>query len=424
MSSRRSRSTNQRANHNEKRSKSVRISQSNKSTKQSRGQSTQRSRTKTKELIDPPKKNENKSKSTRRSQTRDTNIRRTKTKEPIDPPKKNENKSKSTRRSQTRDTNIRRSKTAQSSRSSKSKNDESFEEHLSQDNHEPKELRIEGRKIRLKRFDVSMIMKIAPNPAVAMIAKRGSGKSFAIRSIMNSYRDIPGGIIISKTEKMSPFFSAFFPDIFIYYQYTTETLNNLLHRQELIKGKNEIKQRKGRRVDTRAWLIMDDCLACKGTWLKDEPIQEVFMNGRHYDLFFILTMQYPLGIGPDLRTNFDFVFIFGENFINIQKKIYEHYAGMFQSFDSFRKVFRTCTVNFGCMVINNRTKSDNVEDMVYWWRAPSTDIKKFIGHKSFVTYHYSHYDNNFKYKSKRETGINDLCGRKKNYCDFKVDLVN
>ena len=42
------------------------------------------------------------------------------------------------------------------------------------------------------------------HPSIVMIAKRGSGKSVAIRAIMNSYRYIPGGIVISRTEKMSP----------------------------------------------------------------------------------------------------------------------------------------------------------------------------------------------------------------------------
>jgi hypothetical protein len=288
-----------------------------------------------------------------------------------------------------------------------------------------KEIIIDGRKLRIRKFDITDMTKVAPNPSVAMIAKRGSGKSWAIRELMWQYRDIPGGVVISRTEKMSPFFQKFFPDMFIYYRYESEILQSFLERQERIKEKKQQKVKVGKKIDSRAWLIMDDCLAHKGSWMKDENIMEVFMNGRHYDLFFILTMQYPLGIGPDLRSNFDFIFIFGENFTNIQKKIYEHYAGMFPTFDAFRLVFRKCTSNFGCMVINNRVKSENVDDLVFWWRAP-TDPRpnKYVGQKSFVKYHERHYDNDYKEKDKfKKIDIYGAMGRKKQ-CNLKVELVD
>jgi energy-coupling factor transporter ATP-binding protein EcfA2 len=295
-----------------------------------------------------------------------------------------------------------------------------------------KEVVYDGKTLRLKKFHPKMLMQIAKNPTVAMIAKRGSGKSTAIRAIMDYYKDIPGGNIISKTEKMSPFFSCFFPDLFIFYDYTTEIVQNLLDRQEDIKDKRFRKERKKKNpstVDTRAWLIMDDCLAQKGKWAKDGPILEVFLNGRHYDLFFVLTMQYPLGIGPDLRSNFDFIFIFFSNYINIQRKIWEQYAGMFDTFDSFKFVFNKCTTNYGCMVINNRINSENVEDIVYWWRAEDKELTDFIGHKSFVAHHNKFYDKHYLRKlrlAKKQKRFNivDACRKKRNSCDFKVSLVN
>lgn len=295
-----------------------------------------------------------------------------------------------------------------------------------------KEVICDGKTLRLRKFHPKMLMRIARNPTVAMIAKRGSGKSVAIRTIMDYYRDIPGGNIISKTERMSPFFSLFFPDLFIFYDYTTEIVQNLLDRQEDIKDKKFRKEKRKKNpstIDTRAWLIMDDCLAQKGKWSKDGPILEVFLNGRHYDLFFILTMQYPLGIGPDLRSNFDFIFIFFSNYINIQRKIWEQYAGMFDTFDSFKFVFNKCTTNYGCMVINNRINSENIEDIVYWWRADDKELNDFIGHKSFIGHHNKYYDKHYLRKIRREKrkkrfSIIDLNRKKRNSCDFKVSLVD
>ena len=72
-------------------------------------------------------------------------------------------------------------------------------------------------------------------------------------------------------------------------------------------------------------------------------------------------MQYSLGIQPELRSNFDFVFLLGEDFINNRKKLYEHYAGMFPTRDIFEQVFLQVTDNYGCMVINNRLRSSDIK---------------------------------------------------------------
>ena len=42
---------------------------------------------------------------------------------------------------------------------------------------------------------------------------------------------------------------------------------------------------------------------------KDPLIYELMYNGRHYKILFMLTMQTPLGIKPDLRSNFDYFFL-------------------------------------------------------------------------------------------------------------------
>ena len=54
---------------------------------------------------------------------------------------------------------------------------------------------------------------------------------------MYEMTDIPVGIVISTTEKDSPFFSEFFPDTFIFYQYDSKIIKKLLIRQKLILKK-------------------------------------------------------------------------------------------------------------------------------------------------------------------------------------------
>ena len=82
-------------------------------------------------------------------------------------------------------------------------------------------------------------------------------------------------------------------------------------------------------------------------------------------------MQTPLGIHPQLRDNIEYVFIFRENIISNRKRIYDHYAGMFKTFDMFCSVMDQCTENFECLVIDNNIQSNRIEDQIYWYKAES-----------------------------------------------------
>ena len=92
--------------------------------------------------------------------------------------------------------------------------------------------------------------------------------------------------------------------------------------------------------------------------------------------------RYPLGIPPNLRTNIDYVFILREPYIANRKRIYENYAGMFPTFESFCQVMDQCTENYECLVINNNSKSNKLQDQIFWYKAsPHNDFK--LGSKEF-----------------------------------------
>ena len=128
-------------------------------------------------------------------------------------------------------------------------------------------------------------------------------------------------------------------------------------------------------------LILDDCLYDNG-WARDKMMRLLFMNGRHWKIMLIITMQYPLGIPPTLRTNIDYVFILREPYIANRKRIYENYAGMFPTFESFCQVMDQCTENFECLVINNNVKSNKLQDQIFWYKAESRKDFK-LGSREF-----------------------------------------
>ena len=252
-----------------------------------------------------------------------------------------------------------------------------------------------GHSLKIKRFDIK---SMPDNVTIAMIAKRASGKSYLTREILFHKRSIPTTVAISKTEKLNKFYADFIPDLFIYDEYNNTILNRLYKRQALISEDNEKKVKEGKTTkDARAMLIMDDCMSSKGSWVKEQPISELFFNGRHHNLSFILTMQFPLGIPPEMRSNFDYIFLLADDFISNRKRLYDHYAGMFPDFNTFQQVFLELTENFGCMVINNRVHSKDITEKVFWYKAKDTP-EFTMGSKNYKKFHSRNYDKNWNKK--------------------------
>jgi hypothetical protein len=257
---------------------------------------------------------------------------------------------------------------------------------------------------------------------IAMIAKRATGKSFLTREIMYQKKNIAAAIAISRTEKLNSFYSEFIPDSYIYSEYSSDILARIYERQSKINedNKKRIKDKKKIKNDS-LMLIMDDCMSSKGTWLKDPNILELFFNGRHHHLSFILTMQYSVGIPPEMRSNFDYIFLLAEDTISNRKRLYEHYAGMFPTFDIFQQVFSDITENYGIMVIDNRVHSKNLTDKVFWYKAKNVPTFK-IGCNKFHKYHKIAYDKEW---NKRLDVFNplDLVSKRKNSIRVAVEKI-
>jgi|UniRef100_A0A6C0DAA5 hypothetical protein len=252
-----------------------------------------------------------------------------------------------------------------------------------------KDVRFGGSVLQIKKFNISEMVE---HCTIAMIAKRASGKSYLTKEIMYHKRDIASAIAISRTEKLNKFYSEIIPDSFIYSEYEPEILSKIYERQSRMNNDNARRVKEGKKEkDDRIMLIMDDCMSSKGTWLKDPNILELFFNGRHHHLAFILTMQFSLGIPPELRSNFDYIFLLAEDMTSNRKRLYDHYAGMFPTFDIFQQVFNEITEDYGCMVINNRIHSKNITDKVFWYKAKPTPSFK-IGSERFIKFHKETYD--------------------------------
>ena len=242
--------------------------------------------------------------------------------------------------------------------------------------------------LELKKFDMKRITFLKDEnkgPVIVLIGRRDTGKSYLVRDLLYHHRDIPIGTVISGTEAGNGFYASHVPKLFIHDEYSSGIIENILKRQKSVMKEvnKQIQMYKSSKIDPRSFVILDDCLY-DSTWTRDKLMRLLFMNGRHWKVLLVITMQYPLGCPPTLRTNIDFVFILREPYISNRKRIYDNYAGMFPTFESFCQVMDQCTENYECLVIDNNVKSNKLSEQIFWYKADSTIRHDFkLGAKEF-----------------------------------------
>lgn len=241
-----------------------------------------------------------------------------------------------------------------------------------------------GKVYKIKKFKMKSIDKAS---RIVFLGSSGSGKTWMIKELMYKHREIPEGICMAGTKAARNSYKKFIPDSFIYKHYEKDVVKNFIKNQES-KIKHKMK-------DPTGFFIMDDLLYEKSKWVKSTEISYIFMNSRNDRVFYILSLQYPIGIGPDLRTNIDYTFIARETIKNTQKKIYENYASVFEDFPTFKSVLEQLTEDYTFLVIDNNVKSNRIEDQIFWYKAKERNDFK-VGSNKYWDFHYKLYNNDYE----------------------------
>lgn len=235
--------------------------------------------------------------------------------------------------------------------------------------------------LHLRRFNPTTMRD---NSIVVYIAKRMSGKSTCVKDIMYHKRHLSAGVVMSGTEEGNGFYKEFIPDLFVYNEYRSDVIEKVVNRQKTLVKKG---------CKDSVFVICDDCMYDK-KFLRERIMRQIFYNGRHWNIFFMLTMQYCMDLSPDLRSNVDYIFVFRENILQNREKIYKNFFGIFPTFDMFNQVMNACTENYECIVLDNTIKSNKIEDVVFWYKARVREgPENFrVGHPSIWKMHRTMYN--------------------------------
>ena len=72
-----------------------------------------------------------------------------------------------------------------------------------------------------------------------------------------------------------------------------------------------------------------------------------------------------------------------ENIIANRAKLHKFFYGMFEKYDDFSKCMDATTSNFGTMILDNTSKSNEIEECIFWYRADLNTPEFRLGRSIF-----------------------------------------
>lgn len=216
-----------------------------------------------------------------------------------------------------------------------------------------------------------------------LIGKRNTGKSTLVTDILYHQRNnIPVAVIVCGTEDGCEHFRKHVPDVMIYNQYDNKIIQRVVNRQrKAMKQASILPPSQQAAFNPHCFVLLDDVVYDKSI-LRSREIRYIAMNGRHDKLTLAICSQYCMDIPTDIRSNIDYVFCLRENILSNREKLYKNFFGIFPDQAMFNEVLDRCTEDFSCLVLDNTSRSNKIEDCVFWYKAQMRDQFRF-GHPKF-----------------------------------------
>ncbi len=203
---------------------------------------------------------------------------------------------------------------------------------------------------------------------VVAIGKRRTGKSWIFRNLMYLMKDkLPAGIVISQTDELNKFWRQYIPAKYIYNKYEPEILDAVFSRQKKILNDNNLSDAE---KDKKApfFVLLDDVISDQRLRY-DANLMELFVAGRHYRLFVLITTQYAKAITPTLRGNTDYCFMMKCIQSKQREALWEDFAD-FLTKDAFGQMIDAYTEDNEVLVVDTCPEHTvNPLEMLYWWKA-------------------------------------------------------
>jgi hypothetical protein len=207
-----------------------------------------------------------------------------------------------------------------------------------------------------------------------------------IASLLYAKKHIfPIALVMSGSEDSNHYYKQIIPSTFVYNEYNPEIVEKFVKRQKISSQHIEVPW---------AVLLLDDCT--DDPKIFNTPLQHgLFKRGRHFKMWYILSLQYAIDVKPVIRVNVDNVFLLREPSIKIRKVIWENYASIIPDFNMFCQIMDQLD-DYTALFILNATTSNKLEDCVFYYKATPVPPDFRFGCQYYWDFHNSRYNDEYK----------------------------
>lgn len=204
------------------------------------------------------------------------------------------------------------------------------------------------------------------NPSILVVGGSNADTTCLIKDLIQHFGDDIKKTIISQVTDYSTKYMNI-KNAEHHSEYSGDIIHNILVEQEILitnpKSKPSVE-------DADSLVIIDHYLS--NTDFGEKSLQQLLFNGRHLKIGYVCAISKVENVVQEMLNNFDYIFILHKD-ANDAKKIYNHYCGMFPSFNSFELFYREAMKKHGYMVIcNDKTKSTLTEKVFWYGTMPNT----------------------------------------------------
>jgi hypothetical protein len=215
---------------------------------------------------------------------------------------------------------------------------------------------------------------------------RNTGKSTLIASLLYAKKHIfPVAVAFSGSEDSNGFYRKILPSTFVFNEYNEEQIKSFIRRQKIAKQ---------HLPNPWAVILLDDCTDDARVF--NTPLQQgMYKRGRHWSMWYIVSLQYAMDVKPVIRTNVDGVFILREPILKNRRSLWENYASVVPDFNLFCQLLDQLTDDFCCLYISNQTKSNDWKDCVFWYKAPKIPEDWKFGCPEYMQFHEDRFNQDY-----------------------------
>lgn len=224
---------------------------------------------------------------------------------------------------------------------------------------------------------------------IGLISQKGGGKTTLLKDLVEKKKHVPGGVVFTASGESNGEYDTMFPKMFQYNTcdlaqfeeiYNYQTTKNQKYERKFTKEEKQEFERQNIKIkdlpleqryvkDPSIIVILEDLLADKKIFNK-KIVRELAMNGRHQNMFAIITAQYFKDLPPPIRINTDYWFLFRCDDTRVVHDFYETHAKVhFKTFALFEEAFTKATTDHRVLFVDARETSSDVRKKFKWYRA-------------------------------------------------------